>query len=175
MEPKSSSYSKTVKTANILPPDTNVLGTLFGGKLMAHIDDVAAIAAIRHARKQIVTASTDSVDFLRPVRLGDAICLEATVIATHKTSMEVFVSVIKEDLIAGDSEVCATAFLTFVAIDETGRPTEIPPVYHETEQEKLLEASASLRRERRNERKKQSQSLATFIREQLAINGGENK
>lgn len=174
MEPKSSLYSKTVKTANILPPDTNVLGTLFGGKLMAHIDDVAAIAAIRHARKQIVTASTDSVDFLRPVRMGDAVCLEATVIATHKTSMEVFVSVMKENLLAGDREVCATAFLTFVALDEDGRPTEIPPVYHETEQERLLEAGALLRRERRNERKKQSQSMASFIREQLAINGGEN-
>lgn len=173
MEEKSSIYSKTVKTANILPPDANAIGTLFGGKLMAHIDDVAAIAAIRHARKQIVTASTDSVDFLRPVRVGDAICLEATVIATHHTSMEVFVSAIREGLLEGEQEVCATAYLTFVALDETGKPTEVPSVYHEREQEKLLEAGASLRRERRNERKKQSQSMATFIREQLHIDGGK--
>lgn len=63
MEKKPSSNSKTVKTAQILPPDANAYGTLFGGKLMAHIDDVAAIAAVRHARKSVVTASTDSVDF----------------------------------------------------------------------------------------------------------------
>jgi len=175
METKSSLYSKTIKTANILPPDANALGTLFGGKLMAHIDDVAAIAATRHARKQIVTASTDSVDFLRPVKVGDAICLEATVISTHHTSMEVFVSAVRESLLEGQREVCATAYLTFVALDEEGKPTEVPTVYHEQELEKMLESGAALRRQRRNERKKQSQDMAKFIRNQLEVNGGEGR
>src|SRR5699024_6284394 len=120
METKSSLYSKTIKTANILPPDANALGTLFGGKLMAHIDDVAAIAATRHARKQIVTASTDSVDFLRPVKVGDAICLEAAVMYDDHTSMEVFVSGVRVSLLVGQREVCATAYFTFVALDEDG-------------------------------------------------------
>src|SRR5690625_5950335 len=89
MERKSSSNSRTVKTAGILPPDANAYGTLFGGKLMAHIDDVAAISAMRHARKLVVTASTDSVDFLQPVKVGDTIILEGFVTAAYTTSMEV--------------------------------------------------------------------------------------
>src|SRR5699024_1437088 len=76
MEKKPCVNSKTVKTALILPPDANQYGTLFGGSLMAHIDDVAAIAAVKHARKPVVTASTDSVDFLSPVKVGDSIQVE---------------------------------------------------------------------------------------------------
>jgi len=163
MEKKPSSNSKTVKTAQILPPDANAYGTLFGGKLMAHIDDVAAIAAVRHARKSVVTASTDSVDFLQPVKVGDSICVEGFVTFVHNTSMEVFVKVLKESLLSEEQVVCATAFLTFVALDEDGKPTEVPPVYPETEQEKALYEGAQLRRERRNERRKQSQEMAELF------------
>lgn len=166
-EAKSSLYSKTVKTMHVLPPDANAYGTLFGGQLMAHIDDVAAIAAIRHARKPVVTASTDSVDFLQPVQVGDAICLEANVTAAHQTSMEVFVSVIKEGLLKGERTVCATAFLTFVALGEDGNPDKIPAVYHETEQAKRVAEGAALRREHRNNRRKQSQMMATLISEEI--------
>src|SRR5699024_7328170 len=109
---KPCSYSLTVKTEYVLPPDTNTFGTLFGGKLMAHIDSVGAIAAVRHARKPVVTASTDSVDFLSPVREGDSICIEAFVTWTHHTSMEVFVKVVTEELLTGKRKVCSTAFLT---------------------------------------------------------------
>ena len=160
MEKKPSSNSKTVKTAQILPPDANAYGTLFGGKLMAHIDDVAAIAAVRHARKSVVTASTDSVDFLFPVKVGDSICVEGFVTYVHKTSMEVFVKVIKDSLLTDEQTVCATAFLTFVALDDDGNPAEVPAVYPETEQEKVLFEGAALRRERRNERRKESQRMA---------------
>lgn len=128
MERKSSSNSRTVKTAGILPPDANAYGTLFGGKLMAHIDDVAAISAMRHARKLVVTASTDSVDFLQPVKVGDTIILEGFVTAAYTTSMEVFVSVVKEGLLTGEKKVCATAFLTFVAIGENGKPDTVSQV-----------------------------------------------
>ena len=143
-----------------MPPDTNTYGTLFGGKLMAHIDDVAAIAAMRHARKPVVTASTDSVDFLSPVREGDSICIEAFVTWTRHTSMEVFVKVVTEDLLSGDRKVCSTAFLTFVAIDETGKPIPVPPVYPETAQEKQLHEQAPIRAKHRNERRKQSREMA---------------
>lgn len=91
MEAKRCMDSFTVKNSHVLPPDTNSHGTLFGGKLMAYIDDIAAISAVRHCRKPVVTASIDSVDFLHPVFEGNAICLEAFVTWTHNTSMEVFV------------------------------------------------------------------------------------
>src|SRR5690625_1717938 len=103
---------------------------------MAYMDDVAAIAATRHARKPVVTASTDSVDFLSPVIQGDSICLEAFVTWTHRTSMEVFVKAVTENLLTGERKVCATAFLTFVAVDDAGKPSIVPSVYPQTEQEK---------------------------------------
>lgn len=160
---KSCANSKTVKTALILPPDANQYGTLFGGRLMAHIDDVAAISAVRHARKMVVTASTDSVDFLHPVKVGDAICVEGFVTSAHRTSMEIFVKVTREGLLTNEKTICATAFLTFVALDDDGRPTDVPQIYPESEIEKVLYAGADLRRERRNERKKESQRMATLF------------
>jgi len=163
MEKKPCSNSKTVKTAQILPPDANAYGTLFGGKLMAHIDDVAAISAVRHARKSVVTASTDSVDFLQPVKVGDSICVEGFVTYAHHTSMEVFVKVVKEGLLTAEKTVCATAFLTFVALDENGKPDVVPQIYPETEIEKMLYDGAELRRERRNERRKESQRMAMLF------------
>ncbi|WP_461177458.1 acyl-CoA thioesterase [Virgibacillus ainsalahensis] len=160
MEAKPCSKSLAVKTSHVLPPDTNNFGTLFGGKLMAHIDDVAAIAAVRHARKLVVTASTDSVDFLEPVKVGHSICLEAFVTWTHKTSMEVFVKAVTEDLLSGERKVCTTAFLTFVAVDDNGRPVSVPPVYPETDHEKMLHDKAPVRAEQRKERRQQSKEFA---------------
>jgi acyl-CoA hydrolase len=89
--------SIAVKSAFILPPDTNNLGTIFGGKVMAYIDDIGGLSAMRHARMTVVTASTDSVDFLRPIRSDQSICLESFVTWTHKTSMEVFIKVVGND------------------------------------------------------------------------------
>ncbi len=166
MEKKSSMHSRTVKTAQILPPDANPYGTLFGGKLMAHIDDVAAISAMRHARKLVVTASTDSVDFIQPVKVGDTIILESIVTAAYRTSMEVFVSVVKEGLLTGEKKVCATAFLTFVALGENGKPDTVPEIFHETLLGDMLAEGAELRRNHRNERRKQSQEMAAMIDQQ---------
>ncbi|MFC2948978.1 acyl-CoA thioesterase [Virgibacillus sediminis] len=160
MKSKPCRESFVVKTSHVLPPDTNNFGTLFGGKLMAHIDDVAAIAAVRHARNPVVTASTDSVDFLAPVNLGHSICLEAFVTWTRQTSMEVFVKAVTEDLLSGERKVCTTAFLTFVAVDDDGRLVEVPEVYPETEMEKKLHANAPIRADQRKERRKQSKEFA---------------
>src|SRR5699024_6749208 len=160
MEAKSCTNSLTVKTSHVLPPDTNAHGTLFGGKLMAHIDDVAASAAVRHAREFVVTASTDSVDFLAPVKAGDSICVEAFVTWTHNTSMEVFVKAVTEELITGERKVCTTAFLTFVALDEQEKPTAVPEVYPETEQLKDVHNQAPEEAQQRNERKKGSKKMA---------------
>jgi acyl-CoA hydrolase len=160
MKAKPIRESIAIKSAIILPPDTNNHGTIFGGKVMAYVDDIAGLSAIRHARMPVVTASTDSMDFLHPIKSGQSICLESFVTWTHKTSMEVFVKVVGEDLRTGERTVCATAFLTFVALDEEGKPHPVPEVFPETDFERVLHAGAPERAENRNKRKKESQRLA---------------
>lgn len=149
-----------VKTSKVLPPDTNNHGTLFGGKLMAYIDDVAGITAMRHARTFVVTASTDSVDFLHPIYKGNSVCLESFVTYTGRTSMEIFVKVVAEDLFTGERNVCAMSFLTMVALDKNGQPTEVPKIIPETEEEKHLFETAKARAELRKERRKASKERA---------------
>jgi acyl-CoA hydrolase len=144
----------------VLPQDSNVMGTMFGGKVMNYIDDIASISAFRLARKQVVTASTDSVDFLYPISIGHMICMESFVTWTHKTSMEVYVNVISENLKTGERRVCASSFLTFVAIDENGKTLPVPPVVPDTEFEKELHKTAPARFKRRMERKSQAKILA---------------
>jgi len=160
MQVKSAKESRAIKAAMVLTPDANHHGTMFGGKVMAYIDDIAALCATRHARMPVVTASTDSVDFLHPVQIGQSVCLEAFVTWTHKTSIEVFVKVVAEDLLSGDRNVCTTAFLTFVAVDGVGRPQPVPPVRPETELEKFLHAGGPARAEARLARRDLSKQLA---------------
>ncbi|MBB6447341.1 acyl-CoA thioesterase [Bacillus benzoevorans] len=149
-----------VKTSLVSPPDTNVNGTMFGGKLMAYIDDIAAIAAMRHARRTVVTASNDSVDFLHPIFQGNSVCLEAFVTYTGTSSMEVFVRVISENMLSGERNVCAISFLTFVALDENGKPTPVPKIIPESEEEKHLYETAKERLEIRKKRRKDSEERA---------------
>ncbi|MEH7234970.1 acyl-CoA thioesterase [Bacillus sp. JJ1562] len=153
--------SFVVKTSNVFPPDTNYHGTMFGGKLMAYIDDVASIAAVRHSRSPVVTASTDSVDFLHPIHEGSSVCLEAYVTYTGRSSMEVFVKVIAEDLYTGERNICALSFLTFVALDENGKPKPVPTVIPRSEEEKMLHESAKDRAENRKRRKKENEKMAS--------------
>lgn len=159
--------SLVVKTSIVLPPDTNNVGTMFGGKLMAYIDDVAAISAMRHSRRDVVTASTDSVDFLHPVHKGHSVCLESFVTYTGRTSMEVIVKVVEEDLLTGTENLCAISFLTFVAIDDNGKPVPVPQIVPQTDVEKTLYASAEERGEARKKRRKDTQHIANTIGPQL--------
>ncbi|MGP7818315.1 acyl-CoA thioesterase [Niallia sp. 01092] len=158
---KKCNESFVTKTSIVFPTDTNTYGTLFGGKLMAYIDDTAAIAAMRHARKSIVTASTDSVDFLHPIHEGNSVCLEAFVTYTGTSSMEVFVKITAEDLLTGECHLCALSFLTMVAIDKNGKPTAVPKVIPETEEEIRLYESAKRRAEMRKKRRKETEELAS--------------
>ncbi|WP_102349060.1 acyl-CoA thioesterase [Bacillus sp. Marseille-P3661] len=155
--------SFVVKTSIVFPLDTNSHGTMFGGKLMAYIDDVAAISAIRHSRKSVVTASTDSVDFLHPINEGNSVCLEAFVTYTGRSSMEVFVKVIAENLLTGERNICALSFLTFVALDEEGKPTPVPQVVPQSEEEKMLHQSAISRAETRKKRKLENEKMANMF------------
>ncbi|MGG3469544.1 acyl-CoA thioesterase [Neobacillus pocheonensis] len=165
MEKLACSVSRTIQTDLVLPNDTNSHHTLFGGALMSRIDRVAGIAAMKHCRKALVTASTDSVDFLHPITLKDAVTLEAFVTWTGKSSMEVFVNVTAENALTGESRTAATSFLTFVALDEEGNPTAVPPVFPETEEEKYLFETGEERAHNRKLRRGQSKHLAqTFGR-----------
>ena len=100
------------KTSRVFPTDLNDHNTLFGGKILAEMDMVASISASRHSRKECVTASMDWVDFLHPVRSSDCVSYESFVIWTGRTSMEVFVKVVAEDLISGEKRIAATSFVT---------------------------------------------------------------
>lgn len=155
--------SRCYKTARVFPTDVNNHNTLFGGKLMAYIDDIASIAASKHSRSSVVTASTDSVDFLLPIRPSDAVCLESFVTWTGKSSMEVFVKVIKEDLKSGERTIAATAFLTFVALDENNKPAAVLQVVPETEEEQRLHQTAVNRAEMRKKRREQSKQFADYL------------
>src|SRR5690554_3183576 len=122
MKAKYCKDSRVVRTSRVFLNDVNNHYTLFGGKLMSDVDQVASISAARHSRCECVTASTDSVDFLHPIRPTDSVCYESYVTWTGRTSMEVFVKIIAEDLKSGDRRVAATAFITFVALDEQNKP-----------------------------------------------------
>ncbi|MDY0322639.1 MAG: acyl-CoA thioesterase [Candidatus Carbobacillus sp.] len=161
--PRPSRASRVIKTALVLPNDTNNHHTLFGGKLMAYIDDVAAISAMRHCHEQVVTASTDSIDFLRPINQNEAVILESFVTWTGTSSMEVFIKVFAEDLLSGERRIAATAFSTFVALDKNFKPVRVPPVYPETDEEKALFDSAPNRVLERQRRRVESRKMAELI------------
>ncbi|GGD90154.1 acyl-CoA thioesterase [Paenibacillus nasutitermitis] len=163
MEHRFVKESRCYKTARIFPTDVNNHNTLFGGKLMAYIDDIASITASKHARKSVVTASTDSVDFLLPIRPTDSVCLESIVTWTGRSSMEVFVKVITEDLRTGIRAIAATAFLTFVALDENRRPVLVPEIVPETAEELRLHETATQRADMRRHRREESKKFADFL------------
>jgi acyl-CoA hydrolase len=163
MEARTCNDSRVVKTSRVFPNDVNNHHTLFGGKLMSDIDMTASITASRHSRKDCVTASTDSVDFLSPITPEDSVCVESFVTWTGKTSMEVFVKVIAEKLISGERKIAATAFLTFVALDDEGKPTQVPGIIPETEEEKKLFETGKDRAEERKAHRKSSKELAAYF------------
>lgn len=163
MELKFCKESRVIRTSRVFPNDVNNHNTLFGGKLMSDVDQVASVSAARHSRRECVTASTDSVDFLYPVRTTDSVCFESYVTWTGTSSMEVFVKIIAEDLKSGERRIAATALLTFVALDQHKRPTPVPQVIPETEEEKKLHETAPERARIRKESKQKSKELATFL------------
>lgn len=153
MKQRPMSHSRTISTKLVLPPDTNHMQTIFGGKVLAYIDEIAAITAMKQAQTAVVTASIDSVDFVSSATVGDVLELEAVVSSTGRTSMEIFVSVHSTDLETGAKKLTTESFLTFVAMDEDNKPVEIAGVYGETEAEKRLIETAPARREHRKLRR----------------------
>jgi acyl-CoA hydrolase len=126
MSKKHNNPGTAILTHFLLPEDANPAGNVHGGVIMKHIDSAAGVAAFRHARCNVVTASIDRLDFIHPVYVGNLLILKASVNLTGRTSMEVGVRAETEDLRSGDIQHVASAYLTFVALDDDGRPVAIP-------------------------------------------------
>jgi acyl-CoA hydrolase len=146
MEPRPQIASVTQMTEYVLPQHTNVLGSVFGGQIMAWVDLCAAICAQRHSRRMAVTAFVDDLKFEQPVRVGEVVRLEARVTATFRTSMEVEVVVEGEDTLTGRRWPCVTARLTFVCIDGSRSPTAVVPLLLDTDEVKASQAAGEARR-----------------------------
>jgi acyl-CoA hydrolase len=149
MTGKPVSASQVITTNLVLPNDTNQLGNLLGGTLMHWIDVAAAIASQRHADRVCVTASVDELNFHHPIRLGDIVTLQASVNRAFRTSMEIGVVVTAQSRTGPASRRANNAYLTFVAIDETGMPVAVPPVLPSGEDEQRRFEEALARREHR--------------------------
>ena len=130
----------------MLPQDANPAGNIHGGVVIKNIDSVAGVVAIRHARCNTVTASIDRLDFHSPVFIGNLLTLKASVNIVGRSSMEIGVRVEAEDLVTGQVRHTASAYLTFVALDENGRPKKVPSLILETEDEKRRNRESQERR-----------------------------
>ena len=147
--PKKAHESEVTMTEMVLPNDTNTLNNLMGGRLLHWMDICAAISAQKHSNRIVVTASVDNVSFSEPIKLGNIVTKKARVTRSFNSSMEVFLEVWAEDIPAGHRISTNRAFYTFVAVDQNGRPIEVPELIPETEQDKELFRSALRRRQLR--------------------------
>jgi uncharacterized protein (TIGR00369 family) len=150
--PKRVTESQITMTQQMLPSDANPFGNVHGGVVMKLIDSAAGACAGRHARQRVVTARIDEISFLTPVFVGDLVYAKASVNEVGRSSLEVGVRVEAENIRTGDVVHVASAYLVFVAIDEQGRPTPVPPLLAESEDEKRRMAAAKRRRELRLQR-----------------------
>ncbi len=152
---------KTVKETSVtmaqvmLPQDANPAGNVHGGVIMKLIDTAAAVVASRHARSNTVTASLDRLDFHHPVFVGDLVFLKASINMAGRTSMEIGVRVEAENFITGEVRHTSSAYLTFVALDEKGRPRPVPPLVFETDDESRRNQEALMRKKLRLDQKAQ--------------------
>ncbi|MBM4194233.1 MAG: acyl-CoA thioesterase [Gemmatimonadetes bacterium] len=146
--------SRHESTALMMPTDENVRGHVFGGAILAMLDKTAAVAAMRHSRQPCVTVSVDRVDFREAIMVGELVIMKASVNWVGRTSMEVGVRVEAENILTGVRRHTHSCYTTFVAIDEAGRPSPVPPLELETEDDRRRHAAATARRQRRLEERK---------------------
>jgi len=149
MQGKKVSETSVIMVQPMTPQDANQSGNVHGGVIMKLIDMAGAIVAQRHTQTNIVTASVDRIDFLHPVYIGDVLSLKASLNLVGRTSMEVGVRVESENPLTGEIRYNASAFLTYVALDKSGKPTGVPPLILETDEEKRRNEDAQARREAR--------------------------
>ncbi len=149
LDAKSPSVSKAEMTIRMFPSDANPSGNVFGGQILKHIDLIAGLVAQRHAQTNCVTASIDRVNFLKPVFVGDALVLHARLNYVHRSSMEIEIKVAAENLMKGTSTLTGTAFVTVIALDKEGKPTQVPKLLLESEEDKKKFAEGKARMEKR--------------------------
>ncbi len=147
MKARTAKETLSVTTKIVLPNDTNTLGNLFGGQLLAWMDVIASVSAHRHCRRVVVTASVNNVSFNQPIQHASIITLEAKVSRAFSSSMEVFVDVFVEDHVTGKRIKSNEAIYTFVAVDQNGGPIQVPELVPETEEEKHRFEGALRRKE----------------------------
>ncbi len=141
--------SLVTMTELVLPNDTNGLTNLMGGRMLHMMDIVAAISAQRHSNRIVVTASVDNVSFKYPIKLGNVVTLTAKVTRSFSSSMEVHIDVWSEDVPSNEKVKSNEAFFTFVAVDQGGRPIDVPDLVPDTDEEKVLYEGALRRRQLR--------------------------
>jgi len=149
MMPRPVRDSQSEMAQIVLPNDANPLGDLLGGRLMHWIDLAGAMAAHRHSRNYVVTASIDHLDFLVPVHIGDLVILRSSVNRAFRTSMEVGVKVFVENYIVDSCQHVSSAYLTFVAVDGAGRRLQVPAVVPDTDEQRRRYEDAGRRRDNR--------------------------
>ncbi len=147
--------SRAIISQVMLPTDANVTGNVHGGMIMKMADDAGAIVAVRHSRRIVVTVAVDSITFLSPIYVGNLVTFTATLSYVGRTSMEVEVLVEAEDLLTGEKTHTNTAYLVYVALDEHGRPSEVPPLIPETDEQRERIANGRKRQEARLSRRRE--------------------
>lgn len=156
MKSKSAKESATEDQVHLIfPNDLNALGTIYGGRVLDLIDMIGGIVARRHSEKVCVTASMDNIDFIRPAKAGDLLILKASVNNAWSTSCEVGVKIFAEDGQTKETHHLASAYLTYVALDENGKPSLMPKITPKTSKEKRRFKQAEKRREIRLKRKQE--------------------
>jgi len=152
--PKPISASRVTLSQLMHPEHANLLGNVHGGWIMKLVDEAGALACMRHAQRKVVTVAIDSMTFREPIKIGDLVVLNAEVAYTGRTSMEAEVNVVAENPVTGEQTHTNTAYLVYVALDDFGRPTVIPQLKAETEDENQKLILAKERQERRLKEKK---------------------
>ncbi len=146
---KCASDSQVTLSQQMMPSDANPLGNVHGGYIMKLVDEAGGLAAMRHARRPVVTVTVDSMSFLSPVKVGHLLTLRSSVNWVGRTAIEVGVRVEAENPITGEITHTNSAFAVYVALDDDGRPCPVPPLILETEDEKRRWAEGAMRQERR--------------------------
>jgi acyl-CoA hydrolase len=157
---RSVSESKAVVARVMMPQDANIAGNVFGGTILKMVDEIAYVAATKHTRTNVVTASVDRMSFLSPVRVGDLLTLKANVNAAWRSSMEVGVRIEAEDPRTGEVRHTGSSYLTVVALDPSGNPCEVPELVLENDDDRTRNQAAFRRRSRRLEEKALEQRAA---------------
>lgn len=149
LSPKPISASRITISQLMHPEHTNLLGSVHGGSIMKLADEAGALACMRHAQRRVVTVTIDSMVFREPIRIGDLVILNAEVCYTGRTSMEATVEVLAQNPITGEQTHTNTAYLVYVALDDEGKPTTVPPLRADTPDEEQKMQRARERQERR--------------------------